>query len=57
MSSVVVLSPEELRALVREAVAEALRDALEPREPSAPITDSEHADARARWQRKMAGRR
>jgi hypothetical protein len=53
----VTLTVAQLRALVREAVADAIREASEPREPTAPISDEEHASARARWLRKMGGKR
>jgi predicted RecB family endonuclease len=57
MSNVVVLSPEELRAIVREAVAEALREVTEPKDQSAEPTDEERAAARKRWARKLGGKR
>ena len=53
MTAVVVLSPEELRAIVRDAVEEAIQRATEPRDPTAPITDEERARARKAWANKL----
>jgi hypothetical protein len=49
----VTLTVEQLRTLVREAVNDALREAIEPRDLEAPISDDERAVARKRWASKL----
>lgn len=57
MSAIVMLTPDELRAIVREAVADAIREATDPKDLSADVTDEERAEARKRWARKLGGKR
>lgn len=49
----VTLTVEQLRTLVREAVADALREATEPRDLAAPPSDEERARARKHWANKL----
>jgi hypothetical protein len=49
----VTLTVEQLRTLMREAVAEGIRQATEAKDPEAPISDEERAAARKRWANKL----